>query len=428
MKIKRIFLVIALILLLSLIIPTAQAVTPIPIIVDVNIPDSALNHALHDYLGKAYFEPISSFDLYSITGTLNFSEKGIKDLTGLRYCKQVDRFIFFDNEIKELPEAFCQMVVGEGVTGLHFMMNELSSLPSVLKDSSLKDLTLSLNKFYSIPSWITEISTLQTLIFSGNRISSIPSGIADMPNLDSFYIHGNRLTSIPGSFENMTLEEFGCLYNFIDFSPGSENKNILDSMNITFMLTYSSQLEKLKGLAVEYPDTGILRFSWEPGSDMQFGSITAKFVRITILQDGEYIDNITPDKVEYIIEGLEIGQEYAFSFSFDYKIINTILENHYVRSYTNIKATPTELVEETPTPEPTQEPTPEITQELATESDTPETDIDPIVTDLQGIVELEEDEDNSNGMSTWLIILIVVIAILAAAIAVLATLYIKKKK
>lgn len=422
MKVKRIFIILGIILLMTLIAPTAFAIVP----TEVDCPDEALNHALHDALGTAYSEPLLDTQLMMLSGMLNLSGLGIKDITGLEYLIGIDTFVLSNNDIDDLTISFCSMVANHTVDRLHVSDNNLNSIPSELETSSLKYLDLSMNKFYSLPLSVTKMSDLMWFNFSGNRTSNLPHELASMTNLRTLIIEANRIKKLPTSFTGMELDYFMCDYNFIDVTYGSDDRAILMSMIVHTEMFYEKQLPRLEGLTVEYPDTGMAKFSWDAGEDITFSDgFFAKLNRITILQDGTYIDNITPDVLEYEIADLVVGQEYEFSFSFDYNIMDTRYEDQYTRTYTLIDVTPVEVVEATLAP--TSEPTPAPTFEL-TPSEEPEQEPTEIVETTNDTEGQEVAIPTSNTFAAITIILFGVIGILILALIVIIILYVKKKK
>jgi hypothetical protein len=420
---KKIVVMLVFVILVMMIMPVAYAVTPI----EVDCPDTALNHALHDILGTAYTEPLLDTQLMMVTGLLNLSSKGIQDITGLEYLTGVDVFILTYNEIETLTPAFCEMVASHTVEALVLTGNKLKSLPSSLGGSGLKSLFIDDNSFYSLPSCVINITSLERIYFSRNRISRVPSALADMPNLETILMDGNRIRNLPSSFSGKTFAHFLCQYNFIDISPGSSNKNILDSMTITGALKYENQLPVLQNLTVEYPDTGVAKFSWDPGSDITFAdNREAEFSRITILLDGDYVDNLPPESTEFIVEGLETGTEYVYSFAFDYTVLIPVYSGHYIRSYEKITAIPGDFTE--PTPEPTPAITPDPTP-LSTLEETPQVTTAPTpemtAEEQEEPVEETQAPANSIQLSTSILIM-VVSALVFTLILVLAIILIKR--
>ena len=412
--------------------PIVYAVTP----TEVYCPDEALNHALHDVLGTSYSEPLLDTQLMMLTGQLNLMEKGIRDITGLEYLKGIDFFMLANNEIEELTEEFCQMVADKNVQSINFAGNKLGSLPSNLRDSHLISLELSANEFYSIPSFIAEITTLESLGFSGNRISSLPPWVADMPNIKYLYISYNRIENIPSSFNNSNWVYFDCNYNFLDISPTSSNTQTLGSMTVSSSLRYENQLKKLTGLSVEYIDTGVVKFTWDPGTDIVFNTLEqAEMTGTTILQDGEYIDRVGPEVTEFTVSGLEVGREYEFSFSYDYRVTGVQFVYSFdgtTRCYTQIKATPQPFA--APTPEPTVEitqtasVTPAETETLAQESTQPELEKQTTEDETEFEITDEQAEDSGGGIADWVIILIVILGLIFIAGIVLIIYFVNHKK
>ena len=416
MRLKRLSIIAVFIFLLTFAMPAALAVTP----TEVDVPDTALNHALHDALGTSDTEPLLDTQLMMLENTLDLEGLGISDITGLEYLKGVDTFILAKNNISELTDAFCDMLAVSTVDNLNLSQNDLRTLPSGIQDSQLASLDLSLNQFYALPTAVTKIDSLTELDISGNRLSTLPPALADMPNLNVFEFEANRIKNLPSSFTGLSLNVFLCDYNFMDISAGSANKNILDSMSVGCSFFYENQLPPLAGLTVEYPETGTAFFHWDPAEDIVFSSgVTAKLMRVTILQDDIYIDNIPSDTLQYEINDLETGTEYNFSFSYDYHLLTTRYEDVYTRTYTTLTAVPQDAVAPTATPTPTLTPTPTVTpilQEEAQATDTPEEDPQ------------DEAVQTVSTLTDTTIILLIVIAVLLIALIVVIILFIQKNK
>jgi hypothetical protein len=257
-----------------------------------------------------------------------------------------------------------------------------------------------------------------------------------MPSLDYLYISYNRIENIPSSFNSSDWIYFDCDYNFIDISPTSTNMQTLLSMTVSSSFRYENQLEKLTGLSIEYPDAGVVKFTWDPGSDIVFNTLEqAEMEGTTILQDGSYIDRVGSGVTEYTVTGLEVGQEYEFSFSYDYRMTGVQFVYNFdgtTRCYTDIKATPQSFA--TPTPEPTVETTqpalatPAATETITQESTQPEQE-DEAEGDVAATEITDEQTEGSGGrIAGWVIILIIMLGLIFLAGIVLIIYYAKYKK
>lgn len=353
---------IVLIITLMVASPTALAVTP----TEINVPDTALNHALHDALGTAYSEPLLDTQVMMLSGTLDFSGLGIADLTGLEYLQAVSTLDLSDNAIEQVPEAFCTMLGHSSIKKLNLSDNKLSRLPDAIGSSLLTELDLSLNGFFSVPAGVTEIDSLVKLNVSGNKLGRLPSALASMPVLDVLWVEANRIESLPSSFKNLAMSDFRCNYNFLDLTAEADNKDILDDMTVT-TLYYEDQLKAITGLAASYPQAGAVTFAWDACEDLDFGSgVVARVSRVSILLGGTYIGEVTPDACMYTHEGLTVGDTYKFQFSWDYKISGTAYNAAYTKLYITQEVVPQAEPDPTGTPVPTDTPEPSATLDPTT--------------------------------------------------------------
>jgi hypothetical protein len=213
---------------LTLAAPAALAVTS----PEVDVPDTALRHALHVALGTADSEPILDAQLMGLDGALHLAGLGIVDLTGLEHLRDADALDLSDNKIGVIPAAFCDMLKNSSILALDLSGNDLSGLPPGISDSQLVALDLSLNGFFSVPEGVTGINSLKVLNLSGNKISRLPSALASMPSLAELWVEANRITTLPGAFKGLSLDEFHCNYNFLDLSEKAGNQAILDAMDV----------------------------------------------------------------------------------------------------------------------------------------------------------------------------------------------------
>lgn len=411
------------IIMLTLAAPAALAVTP----VEVEVPDTALNQALHDKLGTAYDEPLLDTQLGNLSGALNLSGKGIADLTGLEHVTGVSALDLSDNTISQVPDAFCAMLRGSAIRQLDLSGNGLSGLPDSIADSRLISLDLSLNGLFSVPAAVTEITTLETLNLSGNKLGRLPSALTSMASLKTLLVEANRLTELPSAFRNLSADTFSCNYNFLDLTAEAGNQAILDAMEVD-TLRYEDQLRPISGLTVTYPAVGTAQFSWDPCEDIDFGGgVTARVARTSVLQSSAYVGAADPDETTFTLEGLTVGKTYKFQLSWDYKIAGTPYSDMYTKCYLAVETVPgenpspaaTATLAPTASPAPSEAPSPAPSPSPAGETASPtatplpETPKPSVTAATPGATEAPASgEGLTAGVPTTVVVLLAVVIVL----------------
>jgi Leucine-rich repeat (LRR) protein len=210
----------------------------------VDIPDKNLNIALHQACGKPpllYSVPLTNKELAQLTGKLNLSNMGIKDLEGVQHCVNITELIasynplnflpdmtnmeklellYLNNcEFSEVPSAISQIpnlrtlyihynkikdinhLKGcPKLRHLHLGSNQISSFPAGLGLSNLEYIDLHSNKFTAFPQALLEYSkTLDVLHLSNNALKSLPDALGKMPNLRVLSLCSADLSSLPSS-------------------------------------------------------------------------------------------------------------------------------------------------------------------------------------------------------------------------------------
>ena len=140
---------------------------PLPDAVEVTIPDPGLKSALKEAMDKSQDQTITDLDLVELTGSLDVSNAGIIDLTGLEYCINLDDLNLGNNQIVNL--------------------SSLSNL------SSLASLSFYANKITDIGA-LSNLSSLTRLDLSHNQIIDI-GGLASLANLTRLDLNSNPLNT-----------------------------------------------------------------------------------------------------------------------------------------------------------------------------------------------------------------------------------------
>ncbi|MEO1486012.1 MAG: leucine-rich repeat domain-containing protein [Bacteroidota bacterium] len=106
---------------------------------------------------------------------------------------------FSQNQLSELPEEIGR--ISETLETLSITGNKFTTIPSgVFELENLQNLLLTSNEIESIPKEIINLTNLEFLDIGDNKISSLPDQIADLTKLDTFLAYKNRLTDIPNWF------------------------------------------------------------------------------------------------------------------------------------------------------------------------------------------------------------------------------------
>ncbi|XP_014224819.1 plant intracellular Ras-group-related LRR protein 4 [Trichogramma pretiosum] len=104
--------------------------------------------------------------------------------------------------LKEIPEAIRHH--GTNIKEIYLKNNELTSLPSWLKDcSEVTNLYFYGNNIERVPDALGQMSHLTVLDISANRLSEFPTCLAYLKNLQSLSVDQNSITRLPTSLERL---------------------------------------------------------------------------------------------------------------------------------------------------------------------------------------------------------------------------------
>ncbi|TKJ34979.1 MAG: hypothetical protein CEE38_16085 [Planctomycetes bacterium B3_Pla] len=156
---------------------------------EVDIPDPGLEAAIREALGISETDLITVADLEGLT-FLDASGRGIKNLTGLKHCKNLEKLELGYNPTKNINAL-------SGLTNLEWLdlhLNDISDISALSGLTNLERLNLNGNNIRDI-SALSGLSDLELLYLSGNSISDIIplSGLTDLVWLD---LNGNDIRDI----------------------------------------------------------------------------------------------------------------------------------------------------------------------------------------------------------------------------------------
>ncbi len=349
---------------------------PIDSLLTVNIPDANLNMALHDACGIVYETTLKRGDLYALNGDLSLYDKGIQDLEGIQFLKNVTDLGLSKNPITRFPTisglANLQTLRLDGC-GLEEVPPEVIALPSlyyltmrdnaltVLPDSLATHATLSglfvdRNQIREIPAAFGS-SGLFTLTISFNRIATVPDAVIQSPVLDNLILTGNRLTTLSPKFGARSWENLDFEFNFLDVTPGGTLHTMLKDI-VAATCEYERQLAPIAGL-VATPSATSIRLSWDKCPDFGEAGWSAKVTRYLVYRnEGGTLTELAlpgPETPEFTETGLAPSLARSYTVGVEYEIVDPS-KNGITRNYRTIATGTTGDV--TPVPESTATPGP----------------------------------------------------------------------
>lgn len=178
-------------------------------------PDKALEKAVrHQVFSKRdNDEPITAEDVADVA-IIEGSGFGIKDLSGLEFCKKVALINLANNQITDLgPLAGL-----ERLQSLDLSKNQIESIEPLATNTALQYLDVSFNRIKKLEP-ITGLTNLATLLVSHNDLSDVSPAFG-LPKLHSLHIDGNGVKKLDGIGALKRLDLFGAGSNRIsDLTP-----------------------------------------------------------------------------------------------------------------------------------------------------------------------------------------------------------------
>ena len=187
---------------------------------EVTIPDPGLKSALKEAIGKSQDQTITDLDLAELTGSLDVSNAGIIDLTGLEYCINLDDLNLGNNQIVNL--------------------SGLSNL------SGLAALSLYANKINDIGA-LSNLSSLIRLDLSHNQIVDI-GGLASLTNLTRLDLNSNPLNT-ESELTVQSLRDSGIIVTDNLTESGTATINLIQGVNMIALPFQAETTYTAKSLA-----------------------------------------------------------------------------------------------------------------------------------------------------------------------------------
>ena len=168
---------------------TLVLMASISIAAEVSIPDPNLEAAIREAIGKPT-GPITEEDLQGIT-SLDASERGIEDLTGLEYCTNLQDLNLPFNQIADITPL-------SGLSNLQSLSlwenHQIADISPLSGLSNLQRLDIAVNQIADI-SPLSGLSNLWSLTLGGNQITDI-SPLSGLSNLRWLDLGDNQITDI----------------------------------------------------------------------------------------------------------------------------------------------------------------------------------------------------------------------------------------
>jgi internalin A len=175
----------------------------------VTFPDTQLEQAIREALHRPT-GPLLSVDLLGIK-ELDLSGKGIHDLTGLEYCRDLKDLTINDAEIVD----YSPLSVMHGLVWLSLKNDHISDIFFVSSLRTLEILNLANNDISDITP-IAGLPVLWKVFLSENRVESL----VPLPPGKEIHLDGNGITSIEPLAESTRLRVLSIAGNRVtDLSP-----------------------------------------------------------------------------------------------------------------------------------------------------------------------------------------------------------------
>lgn len=193
--------------------------------VRMHVPDENFYDALKEAAGVADVDGLTRNDVINLSGTLDLTNKGIKDLTGAEYLINVDTLILTNNKISSLDPLknlyrlrlldvsynSLKSVSGtileiESLEEFHAEHNKITEVTAPGTISYLKRLNLRYNELTQMPA-LNKFNALETIEVSDNKLTSLDLSENLATTLVSIDASRNEITST-SSFAGYTVLSF----------------------------------------------------------------------------------------------------------------------------------------------------------------------------------------------------------------------------
>lgn len=213
----------------------------------IDIPDTSLKKAINEslvkYTGKREALQDITEEEMSIITTLYIDSRGISDLTGLRYAKNLNYINLPYNNIRDINEIG-YLTKLEKLILWHNKIEDITPLSNL---KNLKHLEIDDNKIISIEP-LKNLNQLITLWASYNNINSIKD-LENLTNLKYLYLNNNEIEDINPLKNLVDIEYLGLHYNKIKDVEVLKNLTNLKVLGVS--KNKINDLSKLSELSLE---------------------------------------------------------------------------------------------------------------------------------------------------------------------------------
>ena len=168
-----------------------------------NFPDEDLEQAIRDAIGKQSGDIYPS-DLEGLT-SLQASDEGISNLTGLEYCEDLKSLNLWGNNISSISQL-------SSLSQLEFLKlggNEIQDITAVSNLKKLRYLELYENNIQDISS-LSDLVNLTKLLLHSNEIKSIKP-VSNLSNLEELDLYNTGISNI-SPLENLSTNNLSVLF------------------------------------------------------------------------------------------------------------------------------------------------------------------------------------------------------------------------
>ena len=223
----------------------------------VTIPDANLRAAIEAALSKARGAAITKGEMTTLL-TLDASEAGIRDLTGLELATNLTQLYLGDNNISDIS-ALASLT---NLTSLGLWDNNISDISALASLTNLTSLSLAGNNISDI-SALSGLTNLTWLSLSDNNISDI-SALASLTNLTFLGLRDNNISDISALASLTNLTDLGLSDNNIsDISALASLTNLTGGLQL-----HGNNISDISPLASLTNLTGFLGLSSNNISDL----------------------------------------------------------------------------------------------------------------------------------------------------------------
>ncbi|MCA9835630.1 MAG: leucine-rich repeat domain-containing protein [Trueperaceae bacterium] len=221
----------------------------------INVPDEHLKVEIRNQV-NATGEELTCIDMQRLI-EIDFSNREITDLTGLRYATNLKQIRLFYNKIKSLEEL-------KGLTKLESIdvsSNQISDISPLSGLFSLKQLQLAENEIKDLKP-LESLPQLTGLYISQNQVSDI-SSLAGLTQLSRLYLAYNQIRDISSLSGLTKLAELNLFFNRLtDIKPLINNQGIGEGdfvdINFNCFPTWDNTNAVLKADIQKLLDRGVL--------------------------------------------------------------------------------------------------------------------------------------------------------------------------